>query len=151
MVETVFVSERRLQMGTIERAAWAAVTVLAASALHAQPCAENYTAEGAAATGMTFRTWQDFGMTPDEAFARVHAAMASDGGYTIVSSDKTTGVISTTQGVTNSAARLPYNIVVSEQGGGSRVLLTFGTTGWLLLNQQDVVKQFCKTLAAVGQ
>jgi hypothetical protein len=138
-------------MGTKERAAWTTVMLLAASVLHAQPCAENYTAVGAVATGMTFQTWQDFGMAPDEAFARVHAALARDGGYTIVSSDKATGVISTTQGVTNTAARLPYNIVVGEQGGGSRVSLTFATTDWLLVNQQDVVKQFCKTLSAVEQ
>lgn len=76
----------------------------AASALHAQPCAENYTAAGAGATGMTFQTWQDFGMPPDEAFDRVHAAMARDSGYTIVGSHKAKGVISTTQGLTSSQA-----------------------------------------------
>lgn len=138
-------------MSTRKRMTWAAVTLLAASAPHAQPCAENYTAAGVAATGMTFQTWQDFGMTPGEAFDRVHAAMARDSGYTIVGSDKTRGVISTTQGVMNTATRLPYNIVVVEQGAGSRVSLTFATIGWHLVNEQDVVKQFCKTLSAVGQ
>lgn len=109
------------------------------------------TAAGAVATCMTFRTWQDFGMAPDEAFARVHAVMAQGSGYTIVGSDKTTGVISTTQGVMNTATRLPYNIMVAERGAGSRVSLTFATTGWHVVNEQEVVRQFCKTLSAVGQ
>jgi hypothetical protein len=119
--------------------------------LHAQPCVENYTAEGAPATGMTFRTWQDFwSVERDEAFARAQASVAQDG-YVITSADRANGVISTTQGVSGSTARVPYNIVVGEQGGGSRVSLAFATTGWMALNQQDVLKQFCKTLSAVGQ
>lgn len=73
---------------------------------------------------MTFRTWQDFEMTPNEAVDRVHAAMAQDSGYTIVGSDKTKGVIWTTQGNMNTATRLPYHIAVVEQGAGSRASRT---------------------------
>jgi hypothetical protein len=107
-VGTVFLSRRRLQVETHGRAAWAAATLLAASmTLHAQPCVENYTAEGAPATGMTFRTWQDFwSVERDEAFARAQASVAQDG-YVITSADRANGVISTTQGVSGSTARVP--------------------------------------------
>ncbi|WP_157269123.1 hypothetical protein [Azohydromonas aeria] len=88
----------------------------------------------------------------EEAFARAQASVAQDG-YVIASADNANGVISTTQGVAGSTARVPYNIVVAEEGAGSRVslALAFGTTGGMVLNQQDVLMQFCKTLSAVGR
>lgn len=130
----------------------AAIVCIASAAVGAQPCAENATVEQPTGLGPTFRTWQEFwNVKPELAFTRLTTALANDG-YAIVNSDRSTGVISATQGVIgNSAARIPYNAVVAQEGSGSKVSLKFSPGAGMVLNQSDVVKQFCKTLGVVDQ
>src|ERR1039458_2011747 len=115
------------------------------------PSFKHFTESGSFFTGKKYSTWQEFpDVSTANAFKRAYAFIAKNG-YTIISSDKDTGVISATQNVISQAAKtVPFSILVEDLGhGGSKVTITFSLSGGMV--SSGVRGFFAKVMDAVGK
>lgn len=116
-----------------------------------RPCIANISSEGSYWTSRTFRTFQDFSnVTRGAAFDQIVPAFASDG-WTIASSNKETGVITSwakpnyAQGETES-----LNAVIRDKGAaGIRVEFTYLAPAMAIVPESMLQKGFCKYMADV--
>jgi hypothetical protein len=116
-----------------------------------RPCVANLSSEGSFWTSRTFRTYQDFsGVTRAAAFDQIVPALAGDG-WTVTSSDKDTGVITSwakpnyAQGETES-----LNAVIRNKGAaGIRVEFTYIAPALAIVPESQLQKGFCKYMADV--
>ena len=115
------------------------------------PCVANVTSEGSFFSSRTFRTFQDFSdVTRAAAFDQIVPALAT-GGWTIASSSKETGVITSwakpnyAEGETES-----LNAVVRDKGAaGIRVELIYIAPAMAIVSEGAMRDQFCKIMADV--
>jgi len=116
-----------------------------------RPCIANLSSEGSFWTSRTFRTFQDFsGVTKAAAFDQIVPALASDG-WTVTSSNKETGVITSwakpnyAQGETES-----LNAVIRDKGAaGIRVEFIYLAPAMAIVPKSTLQKAFCKYMADV--
>lgn len=114
-------------------------------------CESNFTKEGGFFKGTTYKTWATFdSVKPSVAFKKTYLYTVKDG-WKIVSSDKDLGIISAVQDVSYGQGKtVPLNIVVEEYGDkGSKVSITYATSGGVSSPTEAVKKHFCATLATV--
>ena len=115
-------------------------------------CGDNFTVEGSFFSGKTYKTWAEFpGVKADYAFKKVYVYTVKDG-WNISQADKEIGVISASQVVSHGKGKTaPLNIVVEEKGAGSKVSMTYSTSGGVSSPDDAVKNHFCATLAEVDK
>lgn len=115
------------------------------------PCTDNMEVKGGFLAGKQYKTWQQFsGVDRSTAFQRAYAFLAQDG-WSIAQTDKDLGVISAAQSVSFGAGKAaPLNVLVEEASGGSKVTITFSTSGGTMANKGAIEKDLCGLLASVG-
>lgn len=113
-------------------------------------CEGNFTVDGGFFSGKTYKTWADFpNVKPNSAFKKVYAQTVKDG-WKISQADKDMGVISASQTVSyGNGKTAPLNIVVEKNGIGSKVSITYSTSGGVSSPEDAVKKDFCATLSSV--
>jgi len=121
------------------------------AAADSSQCAPNFKDETGFFAGNVFKTWADFPDTQSlYAFKKVYAFTAKSG-FTITQADKDLGVISSSKD-SGSKKSASINILVEESGGGSKVSMTYaGPGGFGSLDDDEVKKLFCDTLAEVDK
>ncbi len=86
---------------------------------------------------------------PNSAFKKVYAQTVKDG-WKISQADKDMGVISASQIVSyGNGKTAPLNIVVEKNGIGSKVSITYSTSGGVSSPEDAVKNDFCATLSSV--
>ncbi len=118
----------------------------------ANQCEINFTEEGSFIKGKTYKTWALFdNVQPTDAYKKVYLYTVKDG-WKITESDKELGVISASQDVSYGQGKtVPLNIVVEEAGSaGSKVSITYSTSGGVKSPTDAVKKHFCLTLNEVN-
>jgi hypothetical protein len=115
------------------------------------PCTDNMEVKGGFLAGKQYKTWQQFsGVDRSTAFQRAYAFLVQDG-WSIAQTDKDLGVISAAQPVSFGAGKgAPLNVLVEEASGGSKVSITFSTSGGTMANKGAIEKDLCGLLASVG-
>lgn len=116
-------------------------------------CDSNFTKSGSFFSGQTYKTWAHFkNVNPSKAFKNAYLYTMKDG-WQIVSSDKELGVISAAQDVSFGKGKtVPLNITVEEFGNsGSKVSMTYSTSGGVSSPTEAVKEHFCLTLAEVSK
>ncbi len=114
-------------------------------------CEANFSKEGDFLKGTTYKTWALFEkVLPSEAYKKVYRYTVKDG-WKITESDKDLGIISASQDVSYGKGKtVPLNIVIEEAGSiGSKVSLTYSTSGGVTSPIDAVKKHFCLTMAEV--
>jgi hypothetical protein len=114
-------------------------------------CRENFTVEGGFFSGKTYKTWSAFENIPAaKAFKQVYRYTVKDGWH-VSSADENLGVISASQVVSHGQGKTaPLNIVVEELGKtGSKVSITYSTSGGVFSPDDAIQKQFCAILQEV--
>lgn len=131
---------------------WLGLAMLIPSvSMAGQACRDNYSQEGSFIKGRTFKSWQEYPALPtDKAFKKAYQKVLSDG-FKIITADKEMGAISAQQNVTGSDKTVPLNVLVEEAGKGSKVSLTFATSGGLAVGQEAVQGGMCDILEAVAK
>ncbi|MBC7989932.1 MAG: hypothetical protein H7Y19_10175 [Luteimonas sp.] len=115
------------------------------------PCETNYKQEGSFFSGRRFTTWEEVaGVAPDKAFKLVYAD-AVKSGLKIVSTDKEMGAISLEQNQTLNGAQvsLPWNVLVEESGGGSKISVSKMTPSGYATGQDYQIKSMCAVIETV--
>jgi hypothetical protein len=116
-----------------------------------EQCERNFSKDGGFFKGTTYKTSAIFkNVKPSTAYKRVYLYTAKDG-WTITESDKDLGIISASQDVSFSKGKqVPLNIIIEDNGAtGSKVSLTYSTSGGVSSPTEAVKKHFCSTLAEV--
>lgn len=114
-------------------------------------CNDNYTLDGNFFKGRQFQSWGSYPeVSFDEAYRRAYANVAKQG-FNIKQADKDAGVISAEQNVIGSGKVVPLNVIVEPEGSGSRVSVSFTTTGGLAVGEDSVKDGFCQILNAVAR
>jgi len=116
-----------------------------------EQCRENFAVEGSFFSGKTYKTWSIFeNILVSKAYKQVYRYTVKDGWH-ITSADKNLGVISASQEVSYGQGKtVPLNIVVEQLGKtGSKVSITYTTSGGVSSPDDAVQKHFCATLAEV--
>ena len=131
----------------------AAILALSLSSVFAagNQCENNFTEEGGFFSGSTYKTWATFdNVAPMKAYKSVYVYTVKDG-WTITSADKDLGIISASQGVSYGQGKtVPLNIIIESAGDtGSKVSITYATTGGVTSPSDAVKKHFCLTLAEI--
>jgi len=112
-------------------------------------CDDHYTKEGSFFSGRTFHAWKEYpGMSKDLTFDKVSQAVMRLG-FTITNSNKAAGLLSASHGVMGSPATVPLNVIITAQGNGSRVELTFAPQGGVFMSESRVTSGFCDIFNAV--
>lgn len=113
-------------------------------------CGGNFTVEGSFFSGKTYKTWADFpGTKPDDAFKKVYAYTVKDG-WKVSQADKELGVISASQDVSyGNGKTAPLNLVIEPIANGTKVSMTYSTSGGVTSPDDAVKKHFCVTLAEI--
>ncbi len=116
-----------------------------------EACLQNFSAEGSLFSGKTYKTSATFAaVAPQDAFSRAYAFTVQHG-FTVVSSDKSMGIISAAQSVSYGKGKtVPLNIVVAAEQGGSKVAMMYATGAGVMSPEDAIKKHFCLTLAAVA-
>ena len=129
----------------------AALVLVSAHAMAADPCLDNYTSEGNALTGRTYKTWAIApGVRPQEAFPRVYAFTAENG-FTVMSANEEAGVISAVQSASHGKGKtVPLTVTLKEDGAGTRVAITYATSGGMFSPEDAIKRHFCLTVAAAS-
>lgn len=114
-------------------------------------CGPNFKDETGFFAGNVFKTWADFPNIQNlQAFKKVYAYTAKSG-FAISQADKDLGVISASKD-SGSKKSASINILVEESGGGSKISMTYsGPGGFGSLDDDEVKKLFCDTLAEVDK
>lgn len=128
----------------------AAGTIMAADK---PACEVNFASGGSFLTGKSFKTWQEYpGLSQTDAYKNVYQKIVSDG-WRVNSSDKEMGMLSVTQEVSyGSGKAAPMNVLVESLGSsGSKITITFGTSGAVAVKASALRDKFCSYLTAVAQ
>ncbi len=125
--------------------------LLSAGALAADQCEENFRAEGNLLTGKTYKTSAVMaGVQQDAAFARALAHTAANG-FTVITSDKASGVISAAETAMYAKGKtLPLSIVLQPDAGNLKMSMTAATAGGMFTPEGTVRKHFCAAIAAAA-
>lgn len=111
-------------------------------------CIDNYSKEGSFFSGRTFKSWGAFAsVKPDAAFKKVYAQVVGDG-FKISQADKEMGVIAAQQDVSGSSKTIPVNVLVAEEGAGTKVSVTVTTSGGLSVGEEGLQKGLCDIINA---
>jgi hypothetical protein len=112
-------------------------------------CIDNYTKEGSFFSGRTFKTWAVYPKTPSAAaFKKVYAKIVTDG-FKVTQADKDLGVIAAQQDVNGGNGKtIPVNVLIEDQGGGSKVSVTVITTSGLSVGEAGLQKGLCDIMNA---
>ena len=123
----------------------------AATAACAEPCNDNFTAEGSVFTGKTYKSWAVLpGVRPQDAFTRSYAFTAENG-FTVLSSNKEAGVISAAQSVSYGKGKsVPLTVTLRAEGDGTRIAISYATSGGLVSPEDAIRRHFCMTMAAAA-
>lgn len=114
-------------------------------------CTDNYTLEGNFFQGRLFQSWGSYSQVPfDEAYRRAYSNVVRQG-FRIQQTDKDAGIIAAEQNVTGSGKVVPLNVIIESEGAGSRVSVSFTTTGGLAVGESNVKDSFCQILRAVAR
>jgi hypothetical protein len=129
-----------------------ALLLVTATARAADDCVSNYRETGSFLSGMQYSTSQDFSdVTPHQAFQRAYAFTAQNG-FTINNSNEDAGVISASQSVSYGQGKpVPLSVIVKPDGAGSKVLITYATSGGVSSPSRAIQAHFCKAMEAVAQ
>ena len=132
--------------------AFALLTANAAAAAAAEPCLDNFVADGNMLTGRTYKTSALIsGVRSSDAFNRAYAFTAENG-FTVLSASKEAGVISAAQSVSYGKGKsVPLTVTLKEEGGNTRVSLSYATTGGVMSPEDAIKRHFCMTIAAAAQ
>ena len=109
-------------------------------------CTANFEVSGSFFSGKKFTTNVSYpSLKTDQGFKRANAAVTKEG-FQIVLSDKETGTISASQQVSGAQGgkTAPLNVLVEEEGSGSKVTFTFATAPMLVATEDSVRDGFCK-------
>ena len=127
--------------------------VLVATTAHADDdCVSNYKETGSFLSGRQYSTSQAFADVPThQAFQRAYAFTAQNG-FTINNANEEAGVISASQSVSYGQGKsVPLSVTVKSEGSGTRVLITYATSGGVTSPSDAIRNHFCKTMEAVAQ
>lgn len=129
----------------------AALSLLATNAMAADQCQENFKAEGNLLTGKTYKTSAVIaGVQQDAAFARVLAHTAAND-FTVITSDKASGVISAAQSAMYAKGKtVPLGIILQPDAGNLKISMTASTGGGMFTPEGTIRKHFCATIAAAA-
>jgi hypothetical protein len=130
----------------------AALGLLSTYAMAAEPCMDNFKAEGNFLTGKTYKTWAVLsGVAQDQAFSRTLAYTVANG-FTVTTSDKDAGVISAVQSVSYGKGKsVPLGIVMQPDAGNLRISMNYATSGGVMSPEDAIKRHFCMTIAAAGE
>lgn len=130
----------------------AALVLVSAGASAAEPCADNFKAEGNFLSGKTYKTWAVVsGVRQDDAFSRALAFTAANG-FTVMSSDKSAGVISAAQTVSYGKGKtVPLGIVFQPDAGNLKISMNYTTSGGVMSPEDAIKRHFCMTIAAASE
>lgn len=111
-------------------------------------CMDHYSKEGNILKGRAFKSWAEYpGVSVDAAFKKLQQEVVRQG-FTVINADRKAGTISADQGVSGSGRRVPLNVLVSKNGGGVRVEVSFTPAGGLFVDRKGLKKGFCDILEA---
>jgi hypothetical protein len=116
-------------------------------------CQQNFSIEGSFFSGKTYKTWATFdNVGSSKAFKKVYQYTVKDG-WQISNADENLGIISASQSVSFGKGKtVPLNIVVEDFGkAGSKVSITYSTSGGVSSPEDAVQTHFCATLAEVSK
>lgn len=115
-------------------------------------CEDNFSVEGNFFSGKIYKSWAEFAhVKTNLAYKKVYAYTAK-GGWQISQADTELGVISASQNVSyGNGKTAPLNILVEKSGSGSKVSMTYSTSGGITSPEDAVKKHFCVTLAEVDK
>lgn len=130
----------------------AALILIATGAIAANPCMENFKAEGNFFTGKQYTTWGVIsGVSQDAAFNKAVAYTVANG-FTVTSTNKDAGVISAMQTVSYGQGKtVPLGIVMQPEGGNLRVSMNYATSGGVMSPEDAIKRHFCMTIAAAAE
>lgn len=125
------------------------IGMVSAHAFAGEPCQDNFRADGTLLVGKTYATWAILpGVSASSAFDRALAFTAANG-FTVVSSDQQTGMISSMQSEAYARGKqVPLNVQVTSDNQNARIGINYTVTG-LAFSPEDAIKRhFCLTFAA---
>jgi hypothetical protein len=130
----------------------ASLALLSAGASAAEPCMDNFKAEGNFLTGKTFKTWAVVsGVRQNDAFARALAFTVANG-FTVTASDKDAGVISAAQTVSFGKGKtVPLGVIIQPDAGNLKISMNYATSGGVMSPEDAIKKHFCLTIAAASE
>lgn len=130
----------------------AALVLVAAGASAAEPCVDNFKAEGNFLTGKTYKTWAVVsGVRQDDAFSKALAFTVANG-FTVTASDKSSGVISAAQTVSYGKGKtVPLGIVFQPDAGNLKISMNYATSGGVMSPEDAIKRHFCMTIAAASE
>ena len=129
-----------------------ALLLVTVTAQAADDCSSNYTKTGSLASGLQYNTSEAFaGVAQRQAFQRVYAFTAQNG-FTIDISNEDAGLILASKSESYGHGKaVSLNVTVKPEGAGSRVIITYATSGAVMSPSAVIQQHFCKTMAAVAQ
>ena len=127
------------------------VALSAFTSVFAEPCLDNFTADGGLLAGKTYKTWAVLpGVRPQDAFVRAYAFTAENG-FTVLSSDKEAGVISATQSISYGKGKtVPLTLTIRGEGDGTRISISYATSVGLISPEDAIKRHFCMTMSAAA-
>jgi hypothetical protein len=130
--------------------AMACVAATAAHGAENEVCIANLTSKGNFLAGRQHSTWQEFpAISNAEAFKRVTAAVVKEG-WKIAMANQDLGIISAATEVSFGGGKAaPLNVIVETKEAGSKVTITFATSGGVTASKQAIQKSLCGMLTAV--
>ncbi len=130
---------------------YAAFFFVTSNAMATDPCLDNFSSDGNILTGRTYKTWALLpGLRQQQAFPRAHAFTAENG-FTILSGNQEAGVISAAQSVSyGNGKNVPLTITFREESGGTRIAISYATSGGVFSPEDAIKRHFCLTVAAAA-
>lgn len=125
--------------------------LLAATAVQAQTCSDNFKSSGNFLTGTTYKTQASLpGVQAAQAYQRA-LQFTMENGFTVQSANPQLGQISATQTAQSAKGRsMPLNIVVRDDGGGTTLTLNYALAAGQMAPEAAIRTHFCKTIEAAG-
>lgn len=137
------------QLGVLLKLLFFALAITASTqAFSSEPqCKTNFTKKGGFLKGRTFSTWAILDDIPkDVAFKKAYLQTTKDG-WKISSSDENMGIISAGNEVSYGKGKsAPLNIIVEQNGEGSKISINFSTSGGISASKKNVIRSFCGTI-----
>ena len=132
---------------------WLAAALLAATGpalAETRACEANYQQSGNLVMGRQFSTWEILAdVKPGEAFRRIQADGLKSG-LRVGASDRESGVLSFEQTVTHRGmpANLPWNIVITAAGKGSKISVSKSTPGGYASSKESQMQSMCMVIGS---
>jgi hypothetical protein len=130
----------------------AAFALVSAGASAAEPCMDNFKAEGNFLTGKTYKTSAVVsGVRQGDAFSRALAFTVANG-FTVTSSDRDAGVISAAQTVSYGKGKtVPLSVIMQPDAGNLKISMSYATSGGVMSPEDAIKRHFCMTIAAAAE